>query len=110
VIQFFVILAFAFLSCATSRARVEPAGPRVAIGSDPARATVTRSADIRPPRCEVPKLRTIPAEPVVDWLSKGCPATFMACLSGSDFESMRLYLQSIRQWAHDAERGCHASR
>lgn len=100
-------------SCVTSRARVEPAGPPMALTRDPSRATVTRTAEPVPPmaqRCEVARLPPRPAEPVIDWLAQGCPAKFMACLSGSDFEALRLYLQSIQQWARDADRRCSRDR
>jgi len=101
-----LLLALVAVSCAHTQAT----GPRVELSSDPTRATVTRSADLQPPRCVAPKLPARPAEPAIDWLAKDCPAKFMSCLSGSDFEAMRLYRLAIQQWARDADRRCSRDR
>ena len=101
------ILALAALSCATSRAgerpcpKCEPSPGARSLG-----AGQGALAAMPAPECRPAKLRAIPTEPVIDWMPKGCPAQFLACFSGSDGEQMRLYLQSIRQWTRDAERGC----
>ena len=99
------LIAVASLALAACVHRVEPArsgGP-----TSPPSVTTKPVAPKPAPECRAVKLPARPAEPAVDWMPKGCPPSFLACFSGVDTELMRLYLQSIRQWAQDAERRCH---
>jgi hypothetical protein len=101
------LMAVASLALAACVHRVEPTRPE---GSASTPSMTVKPVAPKPvPECRAVKLPARPVEPAVDWHAKSndCSTKFLGCLSGADFEAMQLYLQSIRQWAQDAERRCH---
>jgi hypothetical protein len=98
-----LLLALAAMSCMTSRVREVRC-------QECAPCETSTDAPLLSPEHRTTQLRARPVEPVVDWAPAGCPPSFLACFSGADGERMRLYLQSINQWARDADRRCSRGR